>query len=115
MKQAQSYRSRPRPGAFRPSHSAGAWSGARRAEIPARGVSGSVTAAIGFLFGMAWSIVTFPFRLVFGVMSLLGRLTGVIVGFALMVVGMALGAGPFYLIGIPIFLVGLLLTLRCLG
>ena len=53
--------------------------------------------------------------MVFGAISLLGRATGVAVGFALMVVGMALGAGPFFLIGIPLFLVGLLLTLRCLG
>ena len=35
-------------------------------------------------------------------------------GFSLMVVGMALWAGPLFFVGIPIFLVGLVLTLRCL-
>ena len=29
--------------------------------------------------------------------------------------GVALWAGPLFLIGIPLFIVGLLLTLRCLG
>lgn len=72
-------------------------------------------AGVGFLFSAAWWILTLPFRLVFGALSLAGRMVGVATGFALMVVGMALGAGPLYLIGVPIFLVGLLLTLRCLG
>ncbi|WP_337177840.1 hypothetical protein [Paludisphaera sp.] len=72
-------------------------------------------AGIGFLFRACWWILTLPFRLVFGLLSLAGRVVGVVVGFAMMVVGVALGASPFYLIGIPIFLVGLLLTLRSLG
>ena len=62
-----------------------------------------------------WFLVTLPFRLVFGAISLLGRLTGVAVGFTLMAVGMAFCAGPFYLIGVPMFVIGLVLTLRCLG
>jgi len=74
-----------------------------------------VLAGVGFLFSAAWWILTLPFRLVFGVLSLAGRMAGVAAGFSLMVVGMALGAGPFYLIGVPLFLIGLLLTLRCLG
>jgi hypothetical protein len=32
-----------------------------------------------------------------------------------MVVGMALWAGPLFILGIPLFIIGLLLTLRCLG
>jgi hypothetical protein len=32
-----------------------------------------------------------------------------------MVLGVALGAGPFLILGVPIFLVGLLMTLRSLG
>jgi hypothetical protein len=63
----------------------------------------------------AWFIVTLPFRLVLGTISLLGRLAGVVIGFSLMVIGMALFAGPFALIGLPLFLVGLFLTLRSLG
>jgi hypothetical protein len=74
-----------------------------------------VIAVIVATVSAAWFLLTLPFRLVFGAISLLGRLTGVAVGFALMAVGMAFCAGPFYLIGVPMFLIGLLLTLRCLG
>lgn len=67
------------------------------------------------MLGTIWMVVTFPFRLILWVVEMLGRLTGLILGFALMVLGVALWAGPLFLIGIPLFLVGLLLTLRCLG
>ena len=70
---------------------------------------------ISSVFGALWSVVTLPIRLVVWVVEALGRLTGLLFGFALMVVGVALWAGPLFLIGIPLFLVGLLLTLRCLG
>jgi hypothetical protein len=70
--------------------------------------------AIGNLLGAAWFLITFPFRLVFWTIAWLGRLTGVVAGFLLMVIGMALLAGPFFIIGIPLFLLGLVLTLRCL-
>jgi hypothetical protein len=66
------------------------------------------------LFTTLWFVMTLPFRLVFWVIAWLGRLTAVVLGFSLMVVGMALWAGPFFFIGIPLFLVGLVLTLRCL-
>jgi len=61
-----------------------------------------------------WYVVTLPFRLVFWTIAWVGRLTAIVVGFSLMVVGMALWAGPLFFLGIPIFLVGLILTLRCL-
>jgi hypothetical protein len=61
-----------------------------------------------------WFVLALPFRLVFWAIAWLGRLTAFLLGFALMVVGIALWAGPFYFIGIPLFLVGLVLTLRCL-
>jgi hypothetical protein len=61
-----------------------------------------------------WFVVTLPFRLIFWLIAWLGRLTAVLLGFALMVVGMALWAGPLFFVGIPLFLVGLVLTLRCL-
>ncbi len=67
------------------------------------------------LLGAAWFLVALPFRLVFWLIALLGRITGVVIGFSLMVAGMFFLAGPFFLIGIPLFLVGLVLTLRCLG
>lgn len=113
MRQAQSYRPRPVHRASRPVPAAGARPGASRS--PYRGARNPVLAGVGFLFSAAWWILTLPFRLVFGVLSLAGRMAGVAAGFSLMVVGMALGAGPFYLIGVPLFLIGLLLTLRCLG
>lgn len=70
---------------------------------------------IGASFSIVWFLVTLPFRLVMGTISLLGRLTGIAVGFTLMAVGMAFCAGPFFIIGVPMFLIGLLLTLRSLG
>src|SRR4051812_20152316 len=69
---------------------------------------------VGAIFRLFWSIISLPFRLLVGVMGLLGRLTGILLGFATMVVGMALWAGPLFMIGIPLFIIGLLLTLRCL-
>lgn len=66
------------------------------------------------LFSGLWFAVSLPFRLVFWVIAWLGRITAVVLGFTLMVVGMAFWAGPLFFIGIPLFLVGLVLTLRCL-
>jgi hypothetical protein len=62
-----------------------------------------------------WSVVTLPFRILAWAVELLGRLAALIVGFGLMVVGVAFWAGTLYVIGIPLFVIGLLLTLRALG
>jgi hypothetical protein len=62
-----------------------------------------------------WSIITFPFRILAWVVEVLGRLAALIVGFLLMVIGVAFLAGAFYALGVPLFIVGLLLTLRALG
>ncbi len=62
-----------------------------------------------------WDLITLPFRVLIGIIGVLGRLAGIILGFSLMVVGMALWAGPLFILGIPLFIIGLLLTLRCLG
>jgi hypothetical protein len=70
---------------------------------------------LGALWGTIWAVVTLPVRLLFGLVELLGRATGLVLGFALMVLGVALGAGQFFLIGIPLFFVGLLMMLRSLG
>jgi hypothetical protein len=67
------------------------------------------------LLAAAWFLVALPFRLVFGTIAWLGRLTGVALGFVLMVLGMFFLAGPLFIIGIPLFIIGLVLTLRCLG
>ena len=67
------------------------------------------------MIGALWSILTSPFRLVAAVVALCGRLVGAIGGFALMVVGVAFCSGALYPLGLPMFVLGLILTLRCLG
>jgi hypothetical protein len=76
--------------------------------------SWSVGSIFMALLAAFWYLVTLPFRLVFWSIAWLGRLTAVVLGFSLMVVGVALWAGPLFFIGIPLFLIGLVLTLRCL-
>jgi hypothetical protein len=70
---------------------------------------------LGSVLGALWAVVTLPFRLLIWVVEMLGRLTALAAGFTLMVVGVAFWAGPLPLLGIPVFIVGLLLTLRSLG
>ncbi len=67
------------------------------------------------MFGMLWSIVMFPIRALAWTADFTGRLVGLVVGFALMVLGVAIGAGPSVALGAPLFILGLLLTLRSLG
>ena len=67
------------------------------------------------MLGVIWTIVTLPIRLIAWVLDFLGRAIGLAIGFALMVLGVAVGAGPSLVLGVPIFIVGLLLTLRSLG
>ena len=80
----------------------------------ARPSSWSWTGIVVTLLSAIWFTISLPFRLVFWLIALLGRLTGVILGFLLMVVGMALWASPLFIVGIPLFVIGLVLTLRCL-
>ncbi len=76
--------------------------------------SWSWTGIVVTLLSAIWFTIILPFRLVFWLIALLGRVTGVILGFLLMVVGMALWASPLFIVGIPLFVIGLVLTLRCL-
>jgi hypothetical protein len=78
------------------------------------GLTWSSGRAVLAMLGAAWFVATLPFRLVFWVIAWLGRLTGIAIGFAMMVGGMFFLAGPLFLIGIPLFVIGLVLTLRCL-
>ena len=64
--------------------------------------------------GTLWYVITSPFRLVFWTIAWVGRVVAVLLGFCLMVIGIALGASPLFFVGIPLFLVGLVLTLKCL-
>ena len=66
------------------------------------------------VLGAFWTIITLPFRLLVWAVEMLGRLTALLLGFGLMVVGVALWAGPTVVVGIPTFIVGLMLTLRSL-
>jgi hypothetical protein len=67
------------------------------------------------MLGVIWNLLTLPIRLVVWVLDFLSRATGLGLGFALMVLGVALGAGSWLVLGVPIFVVGLILTLKCLG
>ena len=94
---------------------------AHRAPVGSAGVGATVAdlawwtgRTVLAIVGAAWFLVTLPFRLVFWLIALLGRITGIVVGFSLMVAGMFFLAGPLFLIGIPLFAIGLVLTLRCL-
>jgi hypothetical protein len=69
---------------------------------------------LGAMLGAIWTVVTLPFRLLMWLVEWLGRLTALALGFVLMVVGVALWASPLLIIGIPVFVVGLLITLRSL-
>ena len=62
-----------------------------------------------------WWVISLPFRILAWVVEFLGRLVALIVGFLLMVLGIALWAGMIGILGIPLFVIGLLLTLRALG
>ncbi len=67
------------------------------------------------MLGAIWTIVTLPIRIIVWVLDFLGRATGLVIGFALMVLGVAVSAGPSLILGLPIFAIGLLVTLRSLG
>ncbi len=60
-------------------------------------------------------VITLPFRLIFRVIAWVGRLAALLLGFSLMVIGIALWVGPLFFLGIPLFLLGLLLTFKSLG
>ena len=67
------------------------------------------------MLGEIWSVLTLPFRLIAALVALCGRALGVVIGFALMVAGVAFCSGAIYILGLPLFVVGLLMTLKCLG
>ena len=70
---------------------------------------------LGIVLGAIWSVVMLPFHVLFWLVEWLGRLTALILGFLTMGVGVALGAaGPLAVIGIPLFVIGLIVTIRSL-
>ena len=66
------------------------------------------------MLGLLWRTVTFPFRLLGWVIDLFGRLVAVLLGFALMVIGMALCASSLMIVGVPVFVIGLILAMKSL-
>jgi hypothetical protein len=67
------------------------------------------------MLGALWTILTLPIRIIVWVLDFLCRATGLAIGFALMVLGVVVVAGPSLILGAPIFLIGLVLTLKSLG
>lgn len=59
-----------------------------------------------------WTILTLPFRLIGWAIETLGRITTMAIGFVLMVLGIALSASLLFPLGIPLFLIGLILAVR---
>jgi len=68
-----------------------------------------------FLLDLIWAIFTFPFRVIGWVVGICGRVVGLTLGFALMVCGVALCANSWLPAGLPVFAIGLLLTIKALG
>ena len=67
------------------------------------------------MLGSIVQVVTLPFRLLALAFDWTGRLVSLGLGFCLMVAGAALLAGPWLVVGCPLFAFGLFLTLRALG
>jgi hypothetical protein len=122
MKQAQSETTWHRPtGRWWAGESVGLTT-RRRADRPSKPEARALVPSSSWSFGhmfvsllaVLWFVATLPFRLVFWMIAWMGRLAALVLGFSLMVVGVAFWAGPLFFLGIPLFLVGLVLTLRCL-
>jgi hypothetical protein len=62
-----------------------------------------------------WAILTFPFRLIGWFVALCGRAVGLVIGFALMVAGVGLCAQQWLPVGLPVLVIGLLLTAKAIG
>ena len=63
---------------------------------------------------MLWYAFTWPFRRLFRTVARIGRLSLTVLGYCLMVIGIAVGTGSFVWPGILVFLLGLIMTLKCL-
>ena len=86
--------------------------------IPERCPSIARCARLTFAMDLLFDVLAFPFRLIGRIVNLLGRTVVVLLGFVIMVLGVALALPPFFFsraLGIPLFIVGLLLVLRGLA
>lgn len=66
------------------------------------------------MIGLTWFVMTLPFRLVFGVISTIGRMLGILLGFGLLALGGAMWAAQLPHFAMPVLIVGGLLTLKSL-
>jgi hypothetical protein len=60
-------------------------------------------------------LIVLPARLTFRLIAWLGRFAAILLGFCLMVIGVAIWVGPLFFVGIVFFFVGLTLTLKSLN
>ena len=66
--------------------------------------------------GFLLQVIAFPFRLIGKLIDLVGRAVVFVLGFVMMVLGVALSIPSVGRpLGIPLFIVGLVLVLRALG
>jgi len=66
------------------------------------------------MFGLTWFVMTLPFRLVFGVISAVGRMVGMLLGVAILATGGAMWAAQLPHFAVPVMIAGGLLTLKSL-
>lgn len=66
------------------------------------------------MFGLAWFVMTLPFRLVIGLIGTVGRMIGLALGFIILATGAAMWAAQLPHFAVPVMIVGGLLTLKSL-
>ena len=66
------------------------------------------------MFGLTWFVMTLPFRLVFGVISAVGRMVGMLLGVAILATGGAMWAAQLPHFAVPVMIARGLLTLKSL-
>jgi hypothetical protein len=66
------------------------------------------------MIGLAWFVMTLPFRLVFGLIGAVGRMLGMMMGLMLLATGGAMWAAQLPHFAMPVLAVGGLLTLKSL-
>ncbi len=66
------------------------------------------------MIGLAWFVMTLPVRIVFGVIGTIGRMVGIMLGFALLATGGAMWAAQLPHFAMPVLAIGGLLTLKSL-
>ena len=64
------------------------------------------------MFGVAWFVVTLPFRMVFGVIGAVGRMIGLALGFILLATGAAMWAAQLPHFAVPVIAAGALMTMK---